>query len=123
MTTSMVEHEQPRKRPRHLIDPNAPRVSRAQREADRERLVRVQRWVLSTLAVTTVLHLSAGLIIAGLYLPDARSGGALGLDVIAGAFGVLAVAVGLAIHRRPLLTPWLLLGVIPGIVGVWLTLR
>ena len=38
--------------------------------------------------------------------------------MIAGAFGVLAVAAGLAIHKRPLLTPWLLLGLLPALVGL-----
>ena len=29
-----------------------------------------------------------------------------------------AVAAGLAIHKRPLLTPWLLLGLLPALVGL-----
>jgi hypothetical protein len=31
----------------------------------------------------------------------------------------MAIAVGLAIHRRSMLSPWLALGVIPSIVGLF----
>ena len=111
----------PRKRPRHLLDPDAPRVPR-DLAAERSSLTHVQQWVLSALAVTTILHMSAGLVLAAMFLPEERGSGAqIGLNVIAGAFGVMAVAVGLAIHRRSPLSPWLLLGVLPGVVGVWLT--
>jgi hypothetical protein len=109
------------RRARHLMDPDAPRPVRDP-HADR-RLTRVQQWVMSTLAVTTILHLSAGLVLAAIFLHEPRLSAQIGLNVIAGAFGVIAVAVGLAIHRHPLLSPWLLLGTIPAFVGVWLTLR
>ena len=111
----------PRKRPRHLLDPAAPR--RPQNlAAERRSLTRVQQWVMSVLAVTTILHLSAGLILAGIFLADERGTNAqVGLNVIASAFGVMAVAAGLAIHRRPVLSPWLLLGLLPGVLGIWLT--
>lgn len=111
---------QPR-RARHLIDPNAPRPVRNVREESRS-LTRVQQWVMSTLAVTTILHFSAGLVLAAIFLDERGTTSQIGLDVIAGIFGVLAVAAGLAIHRRSVLTPWLLIGVVPGVVGVWLTL-
>jgi hypothetical protein len=78
--------------------------------------------VLSALAVTTILHMSAGLILAAMFLPEERGVGAqIGLNVIAAAFGVMAVAVGFAVHRRSPLSPWLLVGVVPGIVGSVLT--
>ena len=57
---------------------------------------------------------------AGRVPPSATSARA-GLNVIAGAFGVAAVVAGLAIHRRPPLSPWLLLGLLPTVVGLWLT--
>lgn len=111
----------PRKRPRHLIDPDAPRPTR-DLAAERQSLTRVQQWVLSALAVTTILHMSAGLVVAAVFLPEERGTGAqIGLNVIAAAFGVMAVAVGFAIHRRSPLSPWLVLGVLPGILGLWLT--
>jgi hypothetical protein len=81
-------------------------------------LTQVQKWVLSSLAVTTILHLAAGLIVAAVAVDDSRIDARVGLLVIAGAFGVLAVAAGIAIHGRRLLTPWLLLGTIPAVVGI-----
>ena len=80
-------------------------------------LSQVQKWVMSTLAVSTILHLAAGLVLAATYVDtlDAK----IGLLVIAGAFGVIAVAVGLMIHQRRPLTPWLALGVLPALVGAY----
>ena len=104
------------RRRRHLMDPNAPRKPRDP-EAER-RLQRVQQWVLSTLAVTTILHLSGGLVVAAAVMGADERVSQVGLVVIAGAFGVLAAAVGLAIHRRPILSPWLALGVVPTLVGL-----
>jgi hypothetical protein len=102
----------PQPRPRkHLMTPGQPPRQRQ----DAMSLTRVQRWVMSTLAVTTILHLAAGLIIAALYVTtlDAQ----IGLLAISGAFGVIAVAVGLMIHQRKPLTPWLALGLLPTAVG------
>jgi hypothetical protein len=107
---------------KHLIDPatlgTAPRQS-----SDARSLTQVQRWVASSLAVTTILHLAVGLVIAAVYLPDATMSSQIGLNVIASAFGVVAVAAGLVIHRRSLASPWLLLGLSPGMVGIWLIVR
>lgn len=81
-------------------------------------LTRVQRWVMSTLAVTTIFHMSAGLVLAAMYVPtlDAQ----IGLLAVSGAFGVVAVAAGVLIHQRSPLTPWLLLGLVPPAIGAWL---
>jgi hypothetical protein len=81
-------------------------------------LGRVQKWVLSTLAVSTIFHLAAGLVVAALYVDtlDAQ----IGLLAISGAFGVIAIAVGVLIHQRSPLTPWLALGLIPPAVGAFL---
>lgn len=106
----------PRRR-KHLMDPAHP-----VRPVNDRALSDVQRWVMSTLAVFTIAHLAAGLVVAALEVPDTATTAQVGLNVIAGAFGVLAVAAGLAIHRRPPLSPWLLLGLLPTAVGLWLTL-
>jgi len=45
----------------------------------------------------------------------------LSLPVIAAGIGVVAVATGLLIHQKSPLSPWLLLGLVPGLVGAWLT--
>ena len=105
----------PARRRRHLIDldnppPPSPKYSMS--------LNRVQTWVLSTLAVATILHMSAGLVVAALFAP--RMDAKVGLLVIGGLFGVVSVAAGLAIHRRRILSWWLLLGWIPAVVGAYL---
>ena len=102
------------RRARHLMDPNAP-----QRDTiNSAGTTRVQTWVMSTLVVTTILHLAGGLLIAAWYIDPEQTAPRVGMSVIAGAFGVLAIAAGLAIHKRPLLTPWLLLGLLPALVGL-----
>jgi hypothetical protein len=83
----------------------------------------VQKWVLSVLAATTIVHLAGGLVVAALYVEDSRTDARIGLNVLAGAFGVIAVLVFRAIHQKKSLSPWLLLGLIPTVVGLWLTFR
>jgi hypothetical protein len=108
---------QPRVR-RHLIDPNNP----PRRSQGRSMHVsQVQKWVMSVLAVTTILHLSAGLIIAAIFLDDDRVDGRVGLNVIAGMVAVGAVVAFRAIHQKKVLSPWLALGVVPALVGLYLT--
>lgn len=116
-----VSPSSPPPRRKHLMDPDAPRRPSTSAAAQRS-LTRVQRWVMSTLAVTTILHLSAGLVLAAMFLPEPRLDAQVGLNVIAAAFGVMAVAAGLAIHRRSVLSAWLALGLLPGLLGLWLTL-
>jgi hypothetical protein len=108
------------KRARHLMDPAHPRKPAT--AEDLARLARVQRWVLSILVTTTLLHLSVGLVIFSAYIDEDRPDAIIGLNVLAAAFGVMAFACGFAIHRRTLLSPWLLLGVLPGVVGLLLVL-
>ena len=57
----MVTEPPPRRR--HLMDPANP-----QRVVNDQSLTRVQRWVMSVLAVTTILHMSGGLILAALVI-------------------------------------------------------
>ena len=78
---------------------------------------------MSVLAVTTILHLSAGLVVAAYFMDPSRSGARIGLNVIAGIIGVFAVAVARLIHLKSAVSPWLLLGLTPGLVGLWLVLR
>ena len=75
---------------------------------------------MSTLATTTVLHLSVGLVFAAFAVDGSRLDAQVGLLLIGAAFGMVAVAVGLLIHRHPVLSPWLLLGWIPSLIGAWL---
>jgi len=105
------------RRARHLIDPANPPTPPSSRS-----LTNVQQWVMSVLAVTTIMHLSVGLVISAFFLDDSEVSARVGLNVIGAAFGVVAVAAGLAIHRRSPLSPWLLLGTLPGVVGLVLVL-
>lgn len=103
----------------HLLDLDAPRRVIADPEKDARDLARVQRWVMSTLAVTTILHLVVGLVVAGVML-DGPTTSRVGLIVIGGVFGALAVAAARALHGKRILSSWLLLGVVPVAVGLWL---
>jgi hypothetical protein len=96
---------------KHLMTPGAPR----RRNPERMSLSRVQRWVLSSLAATTILHLSFGLVVAAAF--SERLDAQIGLLVIGAAFGVIAFVAALVIHQHRLLSPWLLLGVVPSLLG------
>ena len=114
----------PRKRPRHLMDPdNLHREVRKAGDSGPMHLEPVQKWVLSVLAFTTIIHMSVGLVIAALYIDEDRPSARIGLTVIAMAFGVMSIAVFRAIHQMRFASTWLLLGVVPGIVGLVLVLR
>ena len=113
----------PKKRPRHLMDPANPRREVKSAATGSMHLEPVQKWVLSILAAVTIAHLAAGLVIAAIYVDPDRTGAQVGLNVLAGAFGVIAVAVFRSIHQMKPLTPWLLLGFLPTAVGLWLTFR
>ena len=103
----------PRPRPRHLQDPANLTLDRPESAS----ITRVQTWVMSILAVTTILHLCVGLVISAAFIDPAMQVERIGLLVISGLFGVVAAAAGLAIHRHPLATWWLLVGLVPGVVG------
>jgi hypothetical protein len=106
----------PPKRARHLMDPANP-----VRQVNDRSLTRVQRTVASVLATTTILHLSAGLIIAAVFVDDEFVAARVGLNLIAGAFAVIAVGVGFAIHGRNPVSPWLLTGLLVAGIGLTIT--
>lgn len=112
-----MEHvEAPPKRARHLMDPANP-----VRQVNDRSLTRVQRTVASVLATTTILHLSAGLVVAAMVVDDDQTPARIGLNLIAGAFAAIAVGAGFAIHGRNPLSPWLLAGVVVVAIGLGLT--
>lgn len=118
----MATPERPQQRKaRHLIDFDAPRTPRDS-AAEAKSLSTVQKWVLSTLAATTVLHLAIGIVIAAYFL-DQGVAERLMLCGIAGAFGILAIAVARAIHQVTIPSLWLLTGTLPAVVGAILILR
>jgi hypothetical protein len=117
------EPDAPVRRARHLLDLENLQHSHRGSQSSRDSLTKVQRWVMSVLAVTTIMHLSAGLVLAAIFMDDSRPDARIGLNVIAAIIGVLAVGIGRLIHGRSALSPWLLLGLVPGLVGLWFTLR
>lgn len=99
------------------MDPNAPRQA-----PDPEaiaRLERVQRIVISALVFTTILHLAVGLVIAADHVDEDRLDAQVGLLVLGTITMVIGVGAVLAIMRRRLLSPWLLTGLLPGVLGAW----
>ncbi len=79
----------------------------------------VQRWVLTVLTISIVFHLAGGLAFAAYFInPDVPSS-RIGLLIIAALMGCLAVGAVCAIHRRRVVTPWLAIGLIPALSGVY----
>jgi hypothetical protein len=113
MPTGQPDVRKPPPVRKHLMTPGSPRPRRQEPMS----LGGVQRWVLSTLAATTILHLSAGLVLAAVFAD--RLSAQIGLLVIAGAFGVLSVLAALIIHKQHLVSPWLLLGSLPSLIGAY----
>lgn len=99
------------------MDPNAPR--KAADPKDVERLHRVQRRVASVLIITTLVHLTAGLILAADAIDDDRRYAQVILILIGAAFFIVGIAAVRAINRIPLLTWWMLTGLIPVAAGLW----
>jgi hypothetical protein len=98
---------------KHLMTPGQQRPQRP----DAMSLGTVQKWVLSSLAALTIMHMSAGLVVAAAF--SDRLDSKIGLLVIAAAFGVIAIIAALLIHQHRLFSPWLLLGLVPSLVGVY----
>lgn len=116
---------QPVRRAKHLIDPAnpRPRPTGEERRQEQARLNRVREWVTSALAVTTVFHLSVGLSIAAIFMDDSRLAARIGLNVIGAILLVAGIAGARAIHHKRPVSLWLLLGVLPACVGLYLTFR
>jgi hypothetical protein len=93
------------------------------RQVNDRSFTQVQRWVVSVLAVTTIMHLAAGLVIGALFLDLDAQVSRVGVCIIGGLFGVVAVAVGRLIHQKSIASWWLALGFLPGLVGVVLALN
>lgn len=123
MSETPTPEKPARKRPRHLMDPNNPQREVKSTATGSMHLEPVQKWVLSILAATTIAHLAVGLVIAAMYVDESRTDAQIGLNVLAGAFGVIAVVVFRTIHQLKPLSVWLLLGLIPTVGGLYLTFR
>lgn len=106
--------EQQRRRQRHLIDFDNPPPPSTDAS-----LTQVQRWVVSVLAFVTVEHLAAGFALLAIFTHEQYDGARVGLNVMASVTGVMAIVLARAIHSLRLLSPWLLVGLLPGLVGAW----
>lgn len=81
----------------------------------------VQRWVMTALLIVTSWLLAAGLVAASLVAEsDSAEPGLVATGVVV---GVAAVAASLAIHGRRMLSPWLVLGIVPALLTWWIILR
>jgi len=75
---------------------------------------RVQKWVMSAVVLTTATIFASGLsLLAG---QSQQAGAEPGLLGIAAVVGVVAIAAVRLINEKSVLTPWLLLGLIPAAV-------
>ncbi len=110
MSSGQAGPPAPRK---HLMTPGQPRPQ--QRHTS---LTSIQRWVMSSLVTTTILHLAVGLVVAAYFAE--RLDAQVGLLLIAGAFGVIAVEAALLIHRHRPVSWWLLPGLLPALGGAYL---
>lgn len=114
--------EPQRRKQRHLIDFDNPRPVQS-KAASEKSLTQVQRWVASALAFVTIEHLAGGIAVTAIFTDERHVGARIGLNVMAAVTGILAVAAARAIHSKPLLSPWLLVGLLPGLVGAWFSFR
>jgi hypothetical protein len=75
---------------------------------------RVQRWVASALVLTVATLFATGMAILSGTVD--RAGAKPGLLIISGVVGLMAMAGMRAINLKRILTPWLLLGLLPAVV-------
>jgi hypothetical protein len=75
---------------------------------------RVQRWVASALVLTVATLFATGMAILSGTVD--RAGARPGLLIISGVVGLMAMAGMRAINEKRILTPWLLLGLLPAVV-------
>lgn len=80
----------------------------------------VQRWIMSSLALVTVEHLAAGIVIAAVFTDSSQPGNRIGLLVVATALATGGLVAFRLIHQKPPLSPWLALALLPATVGAWL---
>lgn len=84
-------------------------------------IVRVQRWVMSSLMVVTMFLFAAGLAVLAVTVED-RGGSRVGLLVLAAIVGIGAVVGMRLINDKRWLTPWLLLGLLPPLAVAYVAL-
>ena len=87
-------------------------------------IVRVQRWVASSLTLTTAFVWAGGMVLGALLTIDQdRKGAQIGILVMAAIVGVAAIIGVRIINQLSWLTPWLLAGLIPSAAGMIVLIR
>lgn len=84
-------------------------------------IVRVQRWVMSSLLIATMFLFAAGLALLGVTVEN-RGGSRIGLMVLSAIVGIGAVVGMRLINDKRWLTPWLLLGLVPPLAVAYVAL-
>jgi hypothetical protein len=102
---------------RQRLEPSRWRRPAPERHTD---ITVVQQWVLSSLALVTIEHLATGLVILTAMMDPSRKGDRIGLLINAAAIGILGAVGFRLIHKKRWLSPWILLGTIPSLVGAYL---
>ena len=108
--------EPPQRRSKHLLDlNNPPRARQAQRPS--MSLTRVQQWVAST--VILIVGMGIAIPLAGIspFIEEGQGapGAAVGLWVMSVVWGLATMVGVLVVLRHRLLSPWLLVGIIPAV--------
>jgi len=81
---------------------------------------RVQRWVMSALLITVCFVFASGMALLSATSVQAGARPALlSMSMVVGVVGILGVRL---VHAKSLVTPWLLLGMLPSMLG-WLVTR
>jgi hypothetical protein len=89
-------------------------------------ITRVQRWVASSLTLTVAYVWAGGMVILALSsgFDQSRESAQFMIFVMAGIIGIGAIVGVRLINGLSWITPWLLVGLLPTIVGFWtLSLR
>lgn len=104
----------PAKQRKHLMTPGVPPRPPSPKSMS---TLQVQKWVTSILAFTLIEHLSGGIVVGALVAPKQSS--QIGLLIIAGILGLIAVIAFRLIHEWRVLSPWLITGLAPALVGAY----
>lgn len=80
-------------------------------------IIRVQRWVASSLTLTVAFVWAGGMVALALVTFDDRDGAKVGVIVMSAVIGVVAMVGVRLINQRPWLSPWLAIGLLPAVAG------
>lgn len=82
-------------------------------------ITKVQQWVASMVLWVVGFGMAVPLALVSVWMGDEGGwrGNAIGMWGMSGVVGMLTLAGTLVIHRRCVLSPWLLLGLIPPAVA------